>query len=205
MKKLKQNTHSYFSIYDNDSFQSFILEGDIENLIWSSISSLEKLYGRKCMEFSWTGGDNTLVIGIRNSEYKNFFYANQSRLSFASRQSNNDQIISILNYSLIQNTKYMFCFDTTQNCATLLCGNTHFTVKYSRGNLNEWNFYIAQGSISKTSEGKAWFKNKFHNSMPPGYTAFADPRNFVLPYFFTCKNFLISKYLFIVITMYLST
>ena len=204
MKELKQKTYSQFSIYENNSFQYFLLEGDELNSIWSSITSLEKLYGRKCMEFSWTGGENTLVVGIKNSEYRNFFYANYSRLSFVSRPSNYAQTISILNYNLIQNTRYMFCFDTFQNYATLLVGNTHFGVKYSREEQNEWNFYIAQGSLPQTSEGKAWFNSKFENTMPPGYTSFVDPRNYILPYYITCHYFPFSRHILIVVTIFMS-
>ena len=82
-----------------------------------------------------------------------------------------------LNATMQIGEKYLFCVDTKLNLMKLINRSISYTFSYERGTLNRWIISFIQGSGQKTTNAKAWFKD-FENQIPPGYFAFADPREF---------------------------
>ena len=76
-----------FSVRDNNSILSFQFNGET-NDSWPATYSTERFYGRKCMEFEWQTGSNSLLVGVSNDENtRAFFFANFSNVRFETRKT----------------------------------------------------------------------------------------------------------------------
>ena len=190
---------TYFSIFDNNSCLSYSLESKNEKS-WPFYQSNEHFYGRKCMEFEWLSGDNSLLIGILNTQKRVSFFGNFSKTRYEDIYNTNRQSNFSYIESFVLNERYMFCFDTFLQRAMLINKTYTFVFPYYC-KTNDWSIIIQQGSATCSSSGIAWFDYPFQNIIPSGFYSLADPRTGEC---FTCqqsKYFLNNKLIYVFIAL----
>ena len=166
---------------------------------WPSYSSIERFYGRKCMEFEWQSGDDSLLIGIQNplNDFI-FFFGNFSETRYETRRNNTVLNFTMVGHSFNMNERYMFCFDTVLNRALLINNTYTFTYNFT-SQTNGWKLAIQQGAEKHPTGGTAWFNYPFKNIIPSGFFSLADPRSLEVVSCRQTQYFRISKlsYIFI--------
>ena len=134
-------------------------------------------YGRKCAEFMWTGGGNSLLFGIRSQgKHPVYIFGNHSETRFSDQFSTRKDIL--IDEPFVENQKYLFCFDSKLNRAIFVNKSKSYTWTYHSPPTKYVKFYIQQGSSGFESQGQAWFNYPFENTLPSGFFPLADPRSF---------------------------
>ena len=189
------NNSYIFSVFENNYYQSYTIVCN-EQFRYPYLHSIEDFYGRKCFEFEYTDGSNSMQYGIFNSDFDILFLSNQGKVTFLTRRNpyNNVDISIPLNISIEKGEKYLFCFDTKLNRAMLVNKNVTYTFTYNRGISNHWFLTLSQGIAMRSTSGKIWF-HKFETPLPSGFFSLVDRRHFEYE---TCKNvFLFHQILFL--------
>ena len=172
-----------FSIYDNNHQIDFNLKSQQPDL-WPKEITVETFYGRKCAEFSWESGDDSLIVGIENvNQDRNILFGNFSDLVICA-EKNGLRKYYFLNVSLEKGSRYMYCFDTILKRIMFINQTISYTFPMAFGSTNSWYFYFQQGASTKTSSGKGWFHYPFVNTIPSGFFSLVDRRCFE---FITCN------------------
>ena len=134
------------SIYNiSDSFE---LKFNSTEHIFPMYFTKELIYGRKCFDIKWLGGDCAIAFGFIKNPFAVFFYGEMGKPHVIMRKSGIPDITQSIP-SIIRDVSYLTCINTKERRFDLIQGTTHLSFDYPKTFPNKMYAFNSEGANNR--------------------------------------------------------